>query len=348
MTTVYFTISSTTHIPIQIAKWLAVCEAAASPRCRHGHCTLTDIQVVASNEVRVLCIVEDRDLDLILSIDHWAKVYSEEDAREAQCSIPLPSWVQMEHPTKGPRVSNLTCAKHLAEVLLALYAVFKTVDLEQEGACGACLLFVERKIANGLQAFSMARPLNEARLESIMNIADYWCVRLTSPNSSTAPCWLMPPMAPLPPMQPSPIKGSKEYRSLKRSERAEADRRFRDTEAFAEAERAQERTFADPDLPRLPQQWKRSDFPKLGRSPHGSPVPVTGRVAYADNALTVVPGRMPGQVALCIPSVPKIIAEDVKKLSKVAYLGLPEYNEHMWFFGKSQFDLRANIAALAA
>ena len=85
----------------------------------------------------------------------------------------------------------------------------------------------------------------------------------------------------------------------------------------------------------------------LGPSPHGSPVSVAGRVSYAVNKPSVVPGVMPGQVALCIPSIPKIIAEDVKKLRKVAYLGLPEYNEELWFHGKSQFDIRTNMHALA-
>ena len=135
---------------------------------------------------------------------------------------------------------------------------------------------------------------------------------------------------------------------MKRNERAEADRRYWEAEGLAEAERAQERARADPDLPNLPEQWKKGDFPKLVPSPHGSPLSVTGRSTYAENAPTVVAGVMPGQVALCIPSAPKIITEDLKKLCKVAYLGLPEYNEKLWFHGKSQFDLRTNITALAA
>jgi len=149
-------------------------------------------------------------------------------------------------------------------------------------------------------------------------------------------------------MPPPPMTGRKEYRVLKRNERAEADRRYWEAEAFAEAERTQERVRGDPDLPKLPEQWRKGDFPKLAPSPHGSPVAVTGRSTYADNAPTVVPGLVPGQVALCIPSPPKIITEDLKKLCKVAYLGLPEYNEKLWFHGKSQFDFRTHITALAA
>ena len=350
MTTMYFTISTTTDIPIQIAKWLAICETATSPRCKHGHCTLTDIQVVSEKNIRVLCIVEDCDLEIVLGIDRWAKVYTEEEANEAWASIPLPSWVQMEHPTKGPRVSNLTCAKYLAEILLALFLLYQglndtdgALDLHHSTLRLALLAFGEM-IEHGLDGCKQAYPLSDERLESILNLADYWCVRLTSPSGTL----LMPPMPPLPPMPPPPIKGSKEYRIMKRNERAEADRRYWETEGFAEAERTRERVCADSELPKLPEQWKKGDFPKLGRLPHGSSVSVTGRSTYADNAPKIVPGATPGQVALCIPSPPKIITEDLKKLCKVAYLGLPEYNEKTWFHGKSQFDLRTNMTALAA
>ena len=119
-------------------------------------------------------------------------------------------------------------------------------------------------------------------------------------------------------------------------------------EGLAEAERVQERARCDPELPKLPEHWKKVDFSKLVPSPHGSPVSVTGRSTYAESAPTVVAGVMPGQVALCIPSPPKIITEDLKKLCKVAYLGLPEYNEKLWFHGKSQYDFRTKITALAA
>jgi len=351
MTTVYFTISTTTDIPIQVAKLLAVCETATSSRCKHGHCTLTDLQVVSEKNIRVLCIVEDCDLELILGIDHWVKVYTEEEANEAWASIPFPSWVQMEHPTKGPRVSNLTCAKYLAEILLALFLLYQglndtdgALDLHHSTLRIALLAFGEM-IEHGLKGCKQAYPLSDARLESILNLADYWCVRLTTPSSSGL--LIMPPMPPLPPMPPPPIKGSKEHRLLKRNERAEADRRYWEAEGFAEAERAQERARDDPELPKLPEQWKKGDFPKLGKSPHGS-LSVTSRSTYADNPPTVVRGVMPGQVTLCTPSPPKIITEDLKKLCKVAYLGLPEYNEKLWFHGKSQYDFRTNITALAA
>lgn len=355
MTTVYFTISATTDIPIQVAKWLAVCETAASSCCNHGHCTLTDLQVVSEKNIRVLCIVEDCDLELILGIDRWAKVYTEEEAKEAWASIPLPSWVQMEHPTKGPRVSNLTCAKYLAEILLALFLLYKglngtdgALDLHHSTLSEGLLCFGQM-IAHGLGGCKQAYPLSDERLESILNLADYWCVRLTSQQrGNSAPFWLMPPMAPLPPMQFPPVQGGKEYRILKRNERADADRRYWETEGRAEAERAQERARADPDLPKLPAQWKKGDFPKLVPSPHGSPVSVAGRVAYVHSTPTVVPGVVPGQIAQWVPSVPKIITEDLKKLCKVAYLGLPEYNEKLWFRGKSQFDLRTHMSALAA
>ena len=378
MATVYFTIPSTTHIPIQISKWLAVCETAQSPRCSHGHCMPTDIQVLSNEVVRVLCVVDERDVGVVTSIPDWAKLYSEEVAREAHCSIPLPSWVLMEHPIKGPPVSNLTCAKYLAEILMALYRLFQKMlcDTDSEGphlhkdTLRECLLYIQNTVATGLADCVMAEPLNEERLDSILNLADYWCVRLQAHTwGQPSPFWLMPPMAPLPPLPPLPlmpplppenpppstavecVKGSKEYRLRKRTERQEAERAYWEAEGRAEKERIAERAQADPELPELPglssEMWKKGDFPKLGPSPHGSPLSVAGRVAYAASNHTVVPGVMPGQVALCIPASPKIITEDLMKLCKVAYLGLPEYNEKLWFKGKSQFDIRTNMHALA-
>lgn len=178
MTTIGFTISSTIDIPVQIAKWLAVCETGALPGCSYRRCVPTDIQVLPNNQVRILCIVEDHDLALVLGIPGWARIYLAKEERQACGTVPMPSWVLTDHATKGPTASNLTSAKYLAEIVMALYRVFRSVDTDYEGAQKTCLLYLNKKIVNGLGGCALAEPLSDDQLESILNLADQWRIHL--------------------------------------------------------------------------------------------------------------------------------------------------------------------------
>lgn len=179
MTTIAFTISSPVDIPVQIATWLAVCETGALPGCSYRRCVPTDIQVLPCNKVRILCIVEDHDLPLVLGIRGWASIYLEKEERQACGTVPVPAWVFTDHATKGPTASNLTSAKYLAEIVMALYRVFKSVDTDYEGAQRTCLLYLDKKIVNGLGGCALAEPLSDDQLESILNLADQRRIHLT-------------------------------------------------------------------------------------------------------------------------------------------------------------------------
>jgi len=178
-------------IPMQVAKWLAICEVAPrSTRSGHGHevqhaCYPTDLQILEDGRLRVLFSVwwEEELQRINFGAVPFISVYTDKLAREALMTKPVPAWVVW--PTNNwlgpamPMHSSITSAKLLAEVLLTLLEHLHRIGAKDHDTLRLVFDDGYRQVRHGSR-----RRLSDCQLASILELADQCRPRLASPPDS--------------------------------------------------------------------------------------------------------------------------------------------------------------------
>jgi hypothetical protein len=298
-----FTVTSLTQIPMQVSKWLAVCEANANKPYK---CMVTDVQVLAANKaLRVLMVYDGRD-PLVMKVPGWAEPYTARRENDAVGRAPLPGWVTNERdPTgtyTGAAISHLASAKRLAEVLLALFTKCRQIDITDRVSLLTCFDAQMMKLTHWIE---MPRPLTDGQLESILELADQW-------------------------------KGAF-------AEQAKQELKRQRMEQEQELLSLREVPWASKALMSYEWLPSANEFPKLCPSPSASFDLAAGRAAYLHSNEPPPPSairaydtawRSQSLSSLGFepdsPFVPKINAEDQARLGRVVYLG-PGKAQRVWY-----------------
>lgn len=167
------TIASLTQIPIQVSKWLAVCEANVGKGFK---CVVTDVQILSANKaLRLLMVYDERDAR-VMQVPGWAEPYTPRKEREALVTAPIPEWAGSMTSARGSEVLHLSSAKYLAEILLTLFNKCRQIDLPDRTSLVTCFTSNMAKMAhNDREGCAMTpRSLTEGQLESILELADQW------------------------------------------------------------------------------------------------------------------------------------------------------------------------------
>ena len=303
-----FTVATIPQIPIQVSKWLAVCEANADKQYK---CLVTDVQVLASNKaLRVLMVYDERD-PLVMKVPGWAEPYTSRREKEAAARAPLPGWVTNEQGPSGaftgPPVSHLASAKHLAEVLLTLFVKCRQIDVPDRTSLISCFNAHMTKLAHWT---SLPRPLTDAQLESILELADQW-------------------------------KGAFAEQARQEKERQRMEQEL-------QAQREVPWTAPASEFPVLGPSPNASPLSPSGRSVylHGKEPPPPSAIrayetAWRSQSLSSL-GCEPDS-----PFVPKINPADLARLGRVAYLG-PGKAQRVWYPWSFALHAPKYTAALVA
>lgn len=188
MVTVYLTVGKPVDIPMQVAKWLAICEMfPRTTRLGLGHeaqhaCYPTDLQILEDGRLRVLFAVYwEEDLQRInFGSVPYIGVYTDTLGREALVTKPVPNWVIW--PTNDwlgpaiPMLSAITSAKYLAEILLTILEYLHTTGAKDHESLRDVFDHSVRWVKHGSR-----KRLTDGQLASILELADQCRPRLASP-----------------------------------------------------------------------------------------------------------------------------------------------------------------------
>jgi hypothetical protein len=307
--TACFTVTSLTQIPMQVSKWLAVCETSKNVAFK---CMVTDVQVLAANKaLRVLMVYDGRD-PLVMQVPGWAEPYTARRDHEAVARAPLPGWVTNELDRAGayagPPTSHLASAKHLAEVLLALFTKCRQIDITDRTSLATCFDAQMTKLVNRVEGL---RPLTDGQVESILELADQWRGAFAEQ-----------------------AKLDKERQRMEEHLRQHVENHLLALNGAPWAGKAHARSAT---------ACTAGEFPALGPSPSASPLSPSGRSAYLHSneppppsAIRAYDTAWSSQSLSSLgfepdsPFVPKINPADLARLGRVAYLG-PGKAQRVWY-----------------
>lgn len=168
-----FTITSLAQIPVQVSKWLAVCETNAGSTFK---CVITDVQILSANKaLRLLVVYDERD-PLVMRVPGWAEAYTPQREKEALATVPIPAWAGSVSSARASTVLHLSSAKHLAEILLTLFIKCRQINVPDRSSLISCFTSNMAKMAHDdpEKCAMMPRPLTESQLDSILELADQW------------------------------------------------------------------------------------------------------------------------------------------------------------------------------
>ena len=191
MQTVSLTVGAPIDIPMQVAKWLAICEMIPRfTRSGRGHeaqhvCYPTDLQILQDGRLRVLFSVWwEEDLQRInFGPVPYIEVLTDARAREALMTRPVVGWVIWPDCKLGQAQavmhSSITSAKLLAEILLTLLEHLHMIGAKDYDMLRAVFDDGYRQVGHGSR-----RRLSDGQLASILELADQCRPRLASPPPS--------------------------------------------------------------------------------------------------------------------------------------------------------------------
>ena len=198
---VSFTVQSPSEMAHRVSQLLALAELQGSGWL---HAVISEVHLLRNDALRVVMRIDPKDLGRALSVENWAKLHTANLQAEALEVSEVPEWVLVDTVSGLPR-SNLACAKTLVEILLLLLNKIEHPNpwAEAYRAQGLCFW----KIMHNIKYQSpMPASINEAQVESLMEMAEAWREYLgalwTQPTEPPPP----PPrlLPPLPPPLPQP------------------------------------------------------------------------------------------------------------------------------------------------
>ena len=314
-----FTVSSLIQIPMQVSKWLAVCETNATNSFK---CVITDVQILSANKALRLLMVYDEGDPLVMRVPGWAEAYTPQREKEALATVPVPAWAGSMTSARGSEVLHLSSAKYLAEILLTLFVKCRQIDVPDRASLVSCFTSNMAKMAHDYRekCVMMPQTLTEGQLDSILELADQW----KSAFAEQARLELVT------------RRMEQEIAALRSAPAVDAHGGEREV-PWAGAATTRDAGSGRDWLPSA------SDFPSLGQSPSASPVEANGRISYLDTNGLPAPsairayanawrGQSMSELGLepTSPFVPKINTADQARLGRVVYLG-PGKAQRVWY-----------------
>lgn len=197
MAVVYLTVGKPVDIPVEVAKWLAICELF--PRVTRdgtGHeaqhaCYPMWLQILKSGKLRVLFqVCWEEDLQRISAGPKpFIEVYTDEHGhsraqleREALMTKPLPHRIVMgtnDSDGQTAMLSAIASAQLLAELLLTVMEDLHTIGAKDDDTLQA--VFDQATVQ---ARHTSRRRLTDAQLASILELADQCRPRLAPPPAS--------------------------------------------------------------------------------------------------------------------------------------------------------------------
>ena len=194
MAVVYLTVGKPVDIPMEVAKWLAICELF--PRVSRdgmGHegqhaCWPMWLQILKNGRLRVLFqVCWEEDLQRIsVGPKPFIEVYTDEHGhslpqldREALMTKPVPGRICLgtnDPDVPVPMLSAIASAKLLAELLLTVMEDLHTVGAQDEDTLQAVFDQATIQVRH-----TSRRQLTDAQLACILELADQCRPRLASP-----------------------------------------------------------------------------------------------------------------------------------------------------------------------
>lgn len=347
---VSFAVQSSLEMAHRVSQLLALAEVQGPGWL---HAVISEVHLLRNDALRVVMRIDPKDLGRALSVENWAKLHTANLQSEALEVSEVPKWALVDTVSGLPR-SNLACAKTLVEILLLL---LNKIDFPCSGAQdhqAQALCFW--KIMHNIKYQSpMPASINEAQVESLMEMAEAWREYLGAlwkqpTEPPPPPPLLLPPLPPPrppahPPARPPARRG--EYFEWLGEPYTVSGTRYQSAvsngfvvDLFAPQQ-------PQPPQPPPPQpRFDPDDFPALGSSPHGSPVHVAGRTRYSEGVAIVAASQVLGKEDIYTPYVAKINVDDANNLWAVAWMaGRPR--ENIWLSGTSANDIRHPMAALS-
>ena len=138
------------------------------------HAVLTEMQLIPTSsntgaELRVVLNVDSSsDLGRVLSVDDWACVQTPELDAKAMERFEMPKWVVAES-THGKARTNLSCAKHLVELVLLLLDKMKQVAFNDHRTLEFCFW---KNMHNVRYENPVPLPITDAQCRVLMERAD--------------------------------------------------------------------------------------------------------------------------------------------------------------------------------
>lgn len=187
--TVFLDVGKPVDIPMEVAKWLAICEmfprATGLGREAQHVCFPASLQILEDGRIRVLFqVCREEELPRInFGPVPFIEAYSDELAREALMTRPVFGWVIWpEHRLGQAQVtmhSAITSAKLLAEILLTLLEHLHMIGAKDNDTLRAVFEDGYRQVGHGSR-----KRLSDGQLASILELADQCRPRLASPPPS--------------------------------------------------------------------------------------------------------------------------------------------------------------------
>lgn len=156
----------------QVASLLAVGELQGSSWL---HKALTEVHLLPNSsdtgaELRVvLAVCPSKDLDRVLSLDHWASMQTAELDAMAMERFDMPKWVVVDTKGDGVARTNLACAKHLAELMHMLMEKMKHVAYNDHRTLEFCFW---KNMHNARHENPVPPPMTNSEFHALMDRAD--------------------------------------------------------------------------------------------------------------------------------------------------------------------------------
>ena len=195
--TVQLTFDTPASIPIQLGKWLAICEMhrdavdIKSWRSDSRVCQPRSIQVLSNGSLRLIfSIWYERNLRRInFAKTPWIELCEDPFGSEVVVHKQVPSWVDGVGEM-GAELKAVEVVVGLAELLLTCLETIKTVGCTDRDTLRDCFAHDMNRMPPGSLAWPEQRPcfrtLNDGQVASILDLAEQWRQRMSAAQFTMA------------------------------------------------------------------------------------------------------------------------------------------------------------------
>ena len=203
---VHLTFDTPASIPIQLGKWLAICEMHRNAQDTERNytdarvCKPELVQVLSNGSLRLIfSICYERCLKRINCAEApWIELCEDPHGSEVVASDQMRSWID-GIGEMGPELKAVDVVVSLAELLLTCLETIKTVGCTDRDTLRDCFAHDMKRMPPGSLAWPEQQPtfrtLNDSQVASILHMAEQWRAKMAEAQSPTTP----PPLPPPPP-----------------------------------------------------------------------------------------------------------------------------------------------------
>ena len=194
---VHLTFDTPASIPIQLGKWLAICEMHRNAQDTERNytdarvCKPELVQVLSSGSLRLIfSIWYERNLRRINCAEApWIELCEDPYGSEVVASDQMRSWID-GIGEMGPELKAVDVVVSLAELLLTCLETIKTVGCTDRDTLRDCFAHDMKRMPPGSLAWPDQQPtfrtLNDSQVASILHLAEQWRAKMAETQSAMA------------------------------------------------------------------------------------------------------------------------------------------------------------------